>query len=137
MDINKLIKRAKEATKNSYSPYSSFKVGAALLCNDGKIFCGCNIENASFSPTVCAERVAFFNAISNGYKKSDFRAIAIVCEKKGDLNSYASPCGVCRQVMLEFCDFNTFEVILAKENEHKIFKLGELIPHAFSSANLD
>ena len=138
MDINKLIECAKGATKNSYAPYSNFKVGAALLCSDGKIFCGCNIENASFSPTVCAERVAFFKAVSDGYnKKSDFLAIAIVCEKNGEMTSYASPCGVCRQVMLEFCDADTFEIILAKDGEHKSFTLSELMPYAFSSANLN
>lgn len=138
MDINKLIECAKSATKNSYSPYSNFKVGAALLCSDGKIFTGCNIENASFSPTVCAERVAFFNAISNGYNKSsDFCAIAIVCQKNGEFSEFAPPCGVCRQVMLEFCDCEAFKVILAKDDEYKIFTLSELIPHAFSSSNIN
>lgn len=133
-----LIKAAKEATNKSYAPYSRFNVGAALLCEDGKVFTGCNIENASFSPTVCAERVAFFNAISSGYrKKSDFKAIAIACQKDGFFTDFFPPCGVCRQVMLEFCDVDSFEIILVSENSQKTLLLSELLPFAFSTSNIE
>ena len=135
---DELIELAKSATEKSYSPYSGFCVGAALLCSDGKIFTGCNIENASFSPTVCAERVAFFKAISEGYKeKTDFKAIAIACKKDGEFTSFFPPCGVCRQVMLEFCEYEAFEIVLATRGENQIVRLFELVPHAFSSQNLE
>lgn len=131
MDISKLIKEAYEAKKYSYAPYSDFHVGAALLCASGKIYQGCNIENAAYSPTNCAERTAFFKAVSEGER--EFVAIAIA----GDKNEYLAPCGVCRQVMMEFCDEKTFRIVLPRtETDYKIYTLEELFPAAFSVRNL-
>ena len=104
MRAKELIDMAVEAMRSSYSPYSDFKVGAALLCEDGTVYTGCNIENSAFSPTCCAERVAIFKAISEG--KNSFSAIAVVGGKQGRIESFCSPCGVCRQVMTEFCQKN-------------------------------
>ena len=138
ISMENLIKEAKEATCNSYAPYSGFCVGAALLCSDGKVFKGCNIENASFSPTVCAERVAFFKAISEGYnKKSDFIAIAIACKNKDGFRDFFPPCGVCRQVMLEFCDYNAFAIVLVSGEEYKTLSLKDFLPYAFSPKNIE
>ena len=134
-----LIKKAFEAQKFSYAPYSQFNVGAALLCADGTIYTGCNIENAAFSPTNCAERTAFFKAISEGQK--DFVAIAIVGNKsnvKKGQGDYCAPCAVCRQVMAEFCDLEKFQVIMAKDdNDYIENTLGELIPLAFTGKDLN
>lgn len=125
-----LIKKASEARKKSYAPYSKFSVGAALLCSDGTIYTGANIENSSFTPTVCAERVAFFDAIHDGHR--DFCAIAIVGGKSGeDADELCSPCGVCRQVMSEFCD-GDFKIILGNENMARVFTLDELMPCRFA-----
>lgn len=125
-----LIKKAFEAREKAYAPYSGFRVGAALLCSDGSIFTGCNIENASYSATNCAERTAFFTAISKGQR--DFVAIAIVGGKDKE-QAKPSPCGICLQVMAEFCDFEKFEIITAKnENEYEIRKLGEYLPYGFT-----
>ena len=119
----------------SYTPYSGFKVGAALLTKDGKLYTGCNIENAAFTPTNCAERTAFFKAVSEGER--EFRAICIVGGKDGVLTEYAAPCGVCRQVMMEFCDPETFQIILATGKEqYEIFTLKELLPQGFGPTNL-
>ena len=119
----------------SYTPYSGFKVGAALLTKDGKFYTGCNIENAAFTPTNCAERTAFFKAVSEGER--EFRAICIVGGKDGVLTEYAAPCGVCRQVMMEFCDPETFKIILATGKEqYEIFTLKELLPQGFGPTNL-
>ena len=119
----------------SYTPYSGFKVGAALLTKDGKFYTGCNIENAAFTPTNCAERTAFFKAVSEGER--EFRAICIVGGKDGVLTEYAAPCGVCRQVMMEFCDPETFQIILATGKEqYEIFTLKELLPQGFGPTNL-
>ena len=123
-EISDLIHTAFSIRKLSYSPYSKFAVGSALLCDDGEIYGGCNIENSSYSATVCAERVALFKAISNGER--GFEAIAIVCEK-GD---FCYPCGVCRQVMSEFCD-ESFRIILEGDNIIKSHTLEELLPHSF------
>ena len=129
-----LIQRALEACKQSYSPYSDFCVGAALLAKDGRIFCGCNIENATYTPTICAERVALFTAVYNGAKA--FEAIAVVGGPKGDCQQLCPPCGVCRQALREFCD-DDFEVILGQENlQYKTYKLSELLPLSFSKNNL-
>ena len=118
----------------SYTPYSGFKVGAALLTKDGKFYTGCNIENAAFTPTNCAERTAFFKAVSEGER--EFRAICIVGGKDGVLTEYAAPCGVCRQVMMEFCDPETFQIILATGKEqYEIFTLKELLPQGFGPTN--
>ena len=119
----------------SYTPYSGFKVGAALLTKDGKFYTGCNIENAAFTPTNCAERTAFFKAVSEGER--EFRAICIVGGKDGVLTEYAAPCGVCRQVMMEFCDPETFQISLATGKEqYEIFTLKELLPQGFGPTNL-
>ena len=120
--IGKLIDTAIEQLKFSYTPYSNFKVGAALLTKSGKIYTGCNIENASYTPTNCAERTAFFKAVSEGVR--DFQAICIVGGKDGNLTEYTAPCGVCRQVMMEFCDPKTFQIILAVDKErYEIYTL--------------
>lgn len=137
-DYRELIEKAFQAREKSYSPYSKFKVGAALLGSNGKIYLGCNIENASYTPTNCAERTAFFKAVSEG--QMDFEAIAIVggsaAVKKGE-GDYCAPCGVCRQVMAEFCDPKRFKVILAKsETEYKEYLLEELLPLSFTKADL-
>ena len=133
--VEKLIDTAIEQLKFSYTPYSNFKVGAALLTKSGKIYTGCNIENASYTPTNCAERTAFFKAVSEGVR--DFQAICIVGGKDGKLTEYTAPCGVCRQVMMEFCDYETFQIILAVDKErYEIYTLEELMPLGFGPLNL-
>jgi cytidine deaminase len=133
--IGKLIDTAIEQLKFSYTPYSNFKVGAALLTKSGKIYTGCNIENASYTPTNCAERTAFFKAVSEGVR--DFQAICIVGGKDGNLTEYTAPCGVCRQVMMEFCNPKTFQIILAVDKErYEIYTLEELMPLGFGPLNL-
>ena len=125
--IGQLIRSAIEQLQFSYTPYSGFKVGAALLSEDGKIYTGCNIENAAYTPTNCAERTAFFKAVSEGVRK--FKAICVVGGKDGRLTEYAAPCGVCRQVMMEFCDPDTFQIILATGTEqYESFTLQERLP---------
>lgn len=136
MDDRKLLEIALEARKMSYAPYSHFKVGAALLAKNGTVYKGCNIENASYTPTNCAERTAFFKAVSEGVK--DFDAIAIVggSEDTKEL-SICAPCGVCRQVMMEFCDPKTFRIILGSEvNDMRVYTLEELLPLGFGPDNL-
>lgn len=131
----KLIREAIDCLKHSYSPYSGFQVGAALLTKDMKIYTGCNIENASYTPTSCAERTAFFKAVSEG--KKEFQAIAIVGGKNGILKDYCPPCGVCRQVMMEFCNPESFYIILARsEADYWIYTLEDLVPVAFGPGNL-
>lgn len=133
--IGKLIDTAIEQLKFSYTPYSNFKVGAALLTRSGEIYTGCNIENASYTPTNCAERTAFFKAVSEGVR--DFQAICIVGGKDGNLTEYTAPCGVCRQVMMEFCNPKTFQIILAVDKErYEIYTLEELMPLGFGPLNL-
>ena len=134
-DISRLYEAAVAARKNSYSPYSNFKVGAALLAKNGQIYKGCNIENAGYTPSNCAERTAFFKAVSEGVK--EFEAIAVVGGQNGVLTELTAPCGVCRQVMMEFCDPKTFQIILAVDkNTYKIMTLEELLPMGFGPANL-
>ena len=134
-EIKRLIRTAKAQLDYSYAPYSHFHVGAALLAKNGNIYTGCNIENASYTPTNCAERTAIFKAVSEGV--SDFQAICIVGGKDGVLTEYAAPCGVCRQVMMEFCDPETFQIILAVDKEkYDIFTLNELLPLGFGPSNL-
>lgn len=129
--IPELICKAYEAGSYAYAPYSHFQVGAALLCKDGTIYTGCNVENAAYSPSNCAERTALFKAVSEG--KRDFEAVAIA----GKGQEYLSPCGVCRQVLMEFCDPYEFMVILAKnEQDYKCLYLHELLPFAFSREDL-
>lgn len=126
-----LIEEALEARKVSYCPYSGFSVGAALLTEDGKVHRGCNIESASYSPSNCAERTAFYRALSEG--ESKFKAIAVVGGKAGEqISEYCPPCGVCRQVMREFCNPKTFKIIVADTpNTYKVFTLEELLPLDF------
>lgn len=126
-----LIQKAQEQLAYSYAPYSGFNVGAALLCRDGRIFTGCNVENVAFGPTNCAERTAFFKAVSEGAR--NFEAIAIIGGKDGKISDYCRPCGVCRQVMAEFCEPEAFRIIMAKSTEdYQTALLAELLPEAFS-----
>ena len=135
-NTTQLIQEAIAAMQYSYSPYSHFRVGAALLTKSVKIYLGCNIENAAYTPTNCAERTAFFKAVSEGELK--FEAICIVGGKNGKLEEYAPPCGVCRQVMMEFCDPETFQIILATDEAHYTeFTLKELLPLGFGPGNLE
>ena len=128
-DFDRLVKAAIEARERSYSPYSGFSVGAALLCSDGAVYTGANIENSSYTPTVCAERVAFFSAIHEGHR--DFEAIAIVGGKSGqNISEICAPCGVCRQVMSEFCK-GDFKVILSDGESTQVLTLEELLPLRF------
>ena len=131
-----LVKEALEARKASYAPYSHFCVGAALMTKDGKIYRGCNIENASYTPTNCAERTAFFKAVSEGER--EFSAIAIVGGRAdADGTKTCFPCGVCRQVMAEFCDMETFKIILADgKDKTKSYTLKELLPGGFTPESL-
>ncbi len=130
MNEKELIEKAFEMLKFSYSPFSCFRVGAALLTKSKKIYTGCNIENSSFGATNCAERTAIFKAVSEGQK--DFEAICIVGGKNGIVEDFCTPCGICRQVLAEFCKPD-FKIILAKsKTEYKIFTLGELLPKSFS-----
>ena len=127
-----LIRSAIDMLAFSYAPYSHFKVGAALLAKNGKVYGGCNIENVAFSPTNCAERTAFFRAIAEGVR--EFDAIAIVGGKDGVLTEYSPPCGVCRQVMQEFCRPSEFKIILAaSETDYKVYTLSELLPLGFDA----
>ena len=136
IDTKLLLKEAIKAREKAYVPYSNMAVGAALLAKDGKIYTGCNIESASFTPSNCAERKAFFKAVSVGIY--DFSAIAIVGGKKGqEINGIFPPCGVCRQVMMEFCNPKVFKVILGKtKDSYEIFTLEELMPMGFGPNNM-
>lgn len=130
-----LIHAAMEAMKQSYSPYSNFQVGAALLSENKKVYTGCNIENAAYGPSNCAERTAFFKAVSEGVL--NFCAIAVVGGKNGVISELCPPCGVCRQVMAEFCVPEHFYVILARsEDDYWIYTLEELLPMSFGGKNL-
>lgn len=125
-----LIKQAIKARENAYCPYSGFAVGAALLAQDGSVYTGCNIENSAFSPTNCAERTAFFKAVSEGVR--DFVRIVVVGGTKGDSLKTTLPCGVCLQVMAEFCNPETFEVVLAcSPDQYEVRYLKELLPCGF------
>ncbi len=129
MTDRELLDLAIEARKYSYAPYSEFHVGAALLTKSGKVYKGCNIENASFGATNCAERTAIFKAVSEG--EGDFEAIAIVGGKDGKELELCPPCGICRQVMTEFCDLDTFRIVLGDEHEERSYTLTELLPLSF------
>lgn len=129
MDKKQLIRKALEAKKFSYSPYSGFSVGAALITQNDKIYTGCNIESASFTPTICAERTAISKAVSEGERK--IKAIAIT----GDAE-WTYPCGVCRQVIREFADKDTLIIIVKSVDEYKEFTLDELLPHSFGPEDL-
>ena len=137
-NIESLIQKAFEAQEMSYTPYSHFNVGAALLGKNGVVYKGCNIENAAYTPTTCAERTAFFKAVSEG--QMEFEAIAIVGGKEGQKGEFCAPCGVCRQVMMEFCNPKEFKIYLAKDknnlSDYKEFKLEEILPLGFGPDNL-
>ncbi len=131
---NKIISAAIEASQNSYSPYSKFKVGAAVITVDNQIYTGCNIENLSYGATICAERTAIVKAISNA--DNQFKAIAIYAENKEGKSEFAFPCGMCRQVLAEFCN-SDLTVIIAKSQEEYIERtLGELLPDSFNTESL-
>ena len=136
MEKQELIREAIAARKRSYSPYSHFQVGAALLGRSGKVYTGCNIENAAYTPTNCAERTAFFKAISDGEK--EFEMIAIVGgPAKSARTDYCPPCGVCRQVMAEFCDPKAFRVLMARtETDYRECSLEEVLPFGFTKEEL-
>ena len=136
MNAEGLLVMAAMTRHSAYAPYSHYKVGAALLTEKGKIYTGCNIENAAYTPSNCAERTAFFKAVSDGER--EFRAIAIVGGKEGaDEYDFCAPCGVCRQVMMEFCQPETFQIILAVDEEnYKVCSLRELFPFGFGPDNL-
>lgn len=130
-----LIRLAMEAREHSYSPYSHFMVGAALLAKNGKVYQGCNIENAGYTPSNCAERTAFFKAVSEGVL--EFETIAIVAGPKDGELIRTAPCGVCRQVMMEFCEYKTFRVLLAKSPEdYEEWTLEKLLPFGFGPKDL-
>lgn len=138
MDIKKLIEEALLAREYSYSPYSNFGVGAALLAENGKIYRGCNVESATYTPTNCAERTAVFTAVAEGVK--EFVAVAVVGGTNGkELSDYAFPCGVCRQVLREFCkDPKEFTVIVAKStDEYIVTTLEDILPYSFSRESLN
>ena len=129
--LNELLDKAEEARSHSYSPYSGYSVGAALLTKDGKIYLGCNVENASYTPTICAERNAFFKAVFDGIR--DFSAIAVI----GSGESPAFPCGVCRQVMAEFCE-RDFIIVTSNKDKTIVVRntLNELLPNSFGPKDL-
>lgn len=136
MDNRDLIRLALEARAYAYAPYSDFCVGAALLTKNGNVYQGCNIENAGYTPTNCAERTAFFKAVSEGER--EFEKIAVVGSARGTVTGYAAPCGVCRQVMMEFCNPRDFKIIVAISEEEYVEKtLEEMLPMGFGPKNLE
>ena len=133
--IHDLCQKAVDMRSESYAPYSDFLVGSALLTEDGKVFTGCNIENSAFGPSICAERTAIVKAVSEGYK--EFAAIAIAGGKRDGELQYCAPCGVCRQVMREFCK-PSFRIYLAKSaDDYQEYTLGGLLPESFGPENLE
>ncbi|MBR3278356.1 MAG: cytidine deaminase [Lachnospiraceae bacterium] len=134
-EITALCQKAIDMRSESYAPYSDFLVGSAVLLSDGSVYTGCNIENSAFGPSICAERIAIFKAVTEGHR--DFVAIAIAGGKRDGELQYCAPCGVCRQVMREFCN-SSFRIFLAKSAEdYKEFTLGELLPESFGPENLE
>ncbi|MCD7860170.1 MAG: cytidine deaminase [Firmicutes bacterium] len=131
MKPEELCALAQEAMAHAYAPYSGCKVGAALLCADGAVYQGCNIENASFSPTICAERTAFFKAVYDGHR--DFTAIAISGGKDGVVTGAFPPCGVCRQVMREFCRDDFLVYFVLPGGAFEVHTLAEILPFSFSA----
>ncbi len=125
-DIENLINAADQARQKAYAPYSRFHVGAAVLCEDGTVFTGCNIENASYPVSNCAERTALFKAVSEGYR--EFKAIAVISDAEG----FTSPCGVCRQALSEFCEPELMIYMCGRDRKCRQTTLGELLPFAFS-----
>ena len=134
MTDKELMELAVEGRKASYSPYSNFRVGAALLGKSGKVYLGCNIENAAYTPTNCAERTAVFKAVSEGER--EFAAIAIVGGKGEELAEFCAPCGVCRQVLAEFCD-KDFRIILGTPDNYRAYTFEELLPLSFGKSDLE
>ena len=135
MNERALIREAVAARQMAYAPYSSFLVGAALLCGNGAVYRGCNIENAAYGPSNCAERTAFFKAVSEGER--DFAAIAVAGWPRDGKPGFAWPCGVCRQVMAEFCDPASFRIIVGTgEDDYTVRTLAELLPEGFGPASL-
>ena len=135
MGDKELILEAIEARKNAYAPYSHFQVGAALEGAGGTVYRGCNIENAAYTPSNCAERTAFFKAVSEGERR--FRRIAIVAGPEGETLIHTAPCGVCRQVMMEFCDPDAFRILLATgPDDYRTYTLRQLLPEGFGPDNL-
>ncbi len=133
MTDKELMELAVEARKKSYSPYSNFKVGAALLAKSGKVYTGCNVENAGYSPTNCAERTALFKAVSEGER--EFVSIAIVGGMGEDIAEFCAPCGVCRQALAEFCDCD-FRIVLGSPENLQVFSFEQLLPFAFGKQDL-
>ena len=131
MNVQELIQKAQEAMHHSYSPYSGFQVGAALMCADGTVYQGCNIENASYSPTICAERTAIFKAVYDGHR--DFTALAVCGGKDGVITGFFPPCGVCRQVMREFCQDDFILYLIGPNGTYEQKNLAELLPCSFSA----
>ena len=129
-----LMELATEARKNAYAPYSGFRVGAALLTADGRVYTGCNIENAAYTPTNCAERTAFFKAVSEGAR--EFTAIAVTGGSGEDPAAFCAPCGVCRQVMAEFCD-DSFRIVLGNQEAIRVYTQKEILPLSFSPKDLE
>ena len=134
MDKKDLFNKALQTMQNSYAPYSNYNVGAVLLCKNGNTYKGCNIENASYSVTNCAERTALFSAVANGEK--EFVAICVVGGKNGEITDYAMPCGVCRQALSEFCNADLKVFVGKNEDDIKEFTLGELLPYSFNKSKL-
>jgi len=135
MNIEKLVECALEARKNAYAPYSGYTVGAAVLAEDGKIYCGCNIENASYPAGICAERTAIFKAVSEGNKK--ITALALSASRAGEEPfNYPSPCGICRQVMIEFADGDMPILLVKSKDDYKRYTLSELLPLGFTSKDM-
>ena len=130
MSPEKLVELAKEAMTHAYIPYSGYKVGAALLCADGTVYQGCNIENASFTPTICAERTAFFKAVYDGHR--DFTAIAICGGMGGNITGFTAPCGVCRQVMKEFCGDDFLIYVVGPEDAYETYTMSQILPSGFT-----
>lgn len=134
--IGRLIEAAAAGRQFSYAPYSGFRVGAALLAENGRIYTGCNIENAAYTPTICAERTAFFKAVSEGVR--DFKAICVIGGREEIPSGFSAPCGVCRQVMQEFCDPASFQIILAADQDrYEVYTLKELLPMGFGPDTLN
>ena len=129
-----LMQLAVEAREMAYAPYSHFRVGAALLGKSGKVYKGCNVENAAYSPTNCAERTAVFKAVSEGER--EFVAIAIVGGMDETIADFCAPCGVCRQVLAEFCDKN-FRLVLGNPDNVKVHTFEEILPFSFGKADLE
>ena len=133
MNHQELYTLAESARNRAYAPYSHFTVGAALLSKAGKVYLGCNIENAAYGAVMCAERTAFFTAICEGER--DFAAIAVAGGREGEAGDVCAPCGICRQVMAEFCA-SDFEIVLGPESDIKVYRLDEILPLSFTKENL-